>query len=129
VRSGFGAGTKDFPDRANALRIILAEAPSDDAMSDAGGVETLTMLAADLDDVTGEQIAATADTLRDAGALDVTLLQTLMKKGRPGVRVVQPDSIADASVSARARNCSRSTAARSRTSSTGSSSPRTRRSS
>jgi pyridinium-3,5-bisthiocarboxylic acid mononucleotide nickel chelatase len=87
VRSGFGAGTKDFPDRANALRIILAEAPSDDAMSDAGGVETLTMLAADLDDVTGEQIAATADTLRDAGALDVTLLQTLMKKGRPGVRV------------------------------------------
>jgi uncharacterized protein (DUF111 family) len=32
-------------------------------------------------------IGAVADLLRDAGALDVTLLHTVMKKGRPGVRV------------------------------------------
>jgi uncharacterized protein (TIGR00299 family) protein len=86
VRSGFGAGTKDFPDRANALRIWLADA--DPARLREGAlVETLTVLAADLDDITGEQLGAVADLLRDAGALDVTLLPTLMKKGRPGTRI------------------------------------------
>ncbi len=87
--SGFGAGTKDFPDRANALRIILAESADSvgDAQSEGPVAEVLTVLAADLDDCTGEQVAAAADLLREAGALDVTLLQTIMKKGRPGVRV------------------------------------------
>jgi uncharacterized protein (TIGR00299 family) protein len=86
VASGFGAGTKEFADRANALRIILADASV--AMgSAAGGAHTAFVLAADLDDATGEEIAAVADRLRDAGALDVTLLNTVMKKGRPGVRL------------------------------------------
>ncbi|MBI1808436.1 MAG: nickel pincer cofactor biosynthesis protein LarC [Gemmatimonadetes bacterium] len=82
IRSGYGAGTKDPNGRANVLRIILAEADEGEAAH-----ETLAMLAADLDDMTGEYVAAAADALRDAGALDVTLLQTLMKKGRPGVRI------------------------------------------
>jgi uncharacterized protein (DUF111 family) len=85
VRSGFGAGTKDFKDRANALRIWLADA---DARALGGaGAETLTVLSADLDDITGEMVGAVGDLLREAGALDVTLLHTVMKKGRPGVRV------------------------------------------
>jgi hypothetical protein len=37
--------------------------------------------------MTGEYIASAAELLRDAGALDVVLVQTIMKKGRPGVRV------------------------------------------
>ena len=37
--------------------------------------------------MTGEYLASAADLLRDAGALDVTLLQIAMKKGRPGVRI------------------------------------------
>lgn len=82
--SGFGAGTKDFKDRANALRIVLADAA--DAAVEAA-VEQLVMLAADIDDATGEQIAAVADGIRLAGALDVTLLSTVMKKGRPGTRI------------------------------------------
>lgn len=92
--SGFGAGTKDFKDRANALRIILADtadtadtAAAADANPDAGSVESLMMLAADIDDATGEQIAALADAIRLSGALDVTLLSTVMKKGRPGTRL------------------------------------------
>lgn len=96
--SGFGAGTKDFTDRANALRIVLADTPEPDARrSDAqeaalrdpalGQLEQLVMLAADIDDATGEQIAAFADAIREAGALDVTLLSTVMKKGRPGTRI------------------------------------------
>jgi uncharacterized protein (TIGR00299 family) protein len=82
-KSGFGAGTKEFPDRANALRIVIA----DSREGAHGEVESLVMLASDLDDSTGEQIAGLADALRAAGALDVTLLSTVMKKGRPGTRV------------------------------------------
>ena len=82
LASGFGAGTKDFPDRANALRIVLA-----DQTRDAPVHERLVMLAADIDDATGEELGALADALRDGGARDVVLLQTVMKKGRPGTRV------------------------------------------
>ncbi len=82
VASGFGAGTKDFPDRANALRIVLA-----DQGPDVPAHERLIMLAADIDDATGEELGALADALRDGGARDVVLLQTVMKKGRPGTRV------------------------------------------
>jgi hypothetical protein len=35
----------------------------------------------------GEALSALADVLRDEGALDVVLLATQMKKGRPGTRV------------------------------------------
>jgi len=86
LRSGFGAGTKEFAGRPNALRIVLAEA--DGAGAGAGmAVEHVVLLACDLDDMSGEYVAGAADRLRMAGALDVVLLQTLMKKGRPGVRV------------------------------------------
>lgn len=85
LKSGYGAGTKDPKGRANALRILIAEVA--DVASAAPDAETLTMLAADIDDMTGEYIAAASDALREAGALDVTLLQTVMKKGRPGVRI------------------------------------------
>jgi hypothetical protein len=81
IKSGYGAGTKDPAGRANALRIIVAE------LDEMPGVETLDLLSADIDDMSGEYIASTADFLRDAGALDVTLVQTLMKKGRPGIRI------------------------------------------
>jgi len=88
LRSGFGAGTKNPIGRANALRLVLAEhaeaavgAPTDDAL------ETLVMLAADVDDMTGEQLADLGDALRDGGAADVVQTATVMKKARPGVRV------------------------------------------
>lgn len=82
-KSGYGAGTKDPKGRANVLRIILGEA------AEVRGEECdiLHLLAADIDDTSGEYIAAAADLLREAGALDVVLLQTMMKKGRPGVRI------------------------------------------
>jgi uncharacterized protein (TIGR00299 family) protein len=81
LKSGYGAGAKDPKGRANVLRIILGEA----ALNAEDG-ETLVLLSSDIDDMTGEYIAAAADLIREAGALDVTLLQTIMKKGRPGVR-------------------------------------------
>ena len=86
LASGFGAGTKDPHGRANALRIVLADHVA--AWRDgAGEREPLVTLAADIDDAPGEYIAAAADLLREAGALDVVLLATTMKKGRPGTRI------------------------------------------
>jgi uncharacterized protein (TIGR00299 family) protein len=82
-RSGYGAGTKDFPGRANALRIILADA-QDTISNDR---ERVTMLACDVDDMSPEYLAAVADQTRAEGALDVVLLATAMKKGRQGTRI------------------------------------------
>jgi uncharacterized protein (TIGR00299 family) protein len=82
-RSGFGAGTKDFPGRANALRVILA----DNESPLAGGTERLLMLASDVDDMSPEYLSAVADRARISGALDVVLLPVVMKKGRQGTRV------------------------------------------
>ena len=86
IKSGFGAGTKDPADRPNALRIILADDAATTRM-DSGGEETLAMLATDVDDMTPEHVAAAADALREAGALDVTCITVVMKKGRVGTRI------------------------------------------
>ena len=82
IRTGYGAGTKEFKDRANALRITLAEL--EEAVE---GSEQLVMLACDIDDMSGEYLASLTDELRAAGALDVVIIPTLMKKGRPGSRI------------------------------------------
>jgi uncharacterized protein (TIGR00299 family) protein len=83
-RSGFGAGTKEFPDRANALRIVLADAVAD---GDGGGLEEIHVLACEVDDMSAEYLAAAAERLRGAGALDVVLQAVVMKKGRAGTRI------------------------------------------
>ena len=82
LRSGYGAGTKDFANRPNALRIILAE--SSTASSD---VEHLEWLATDLDDMSAEHVASASERLRELGALDVTSTAIQMKKGRMGIRL------------------------------------------
>jgi uncharacterized protein (TIGR00299 family) protein len=91
IRSGYGAGTKDFPKRANALRITLADIVT------GPGTESLVELVADIDDMTSEYVAAAADALRQAGALDVVITPTVMKRGRPGLRIealVNPEDTA-----------------------------------
>ena len=81
-RSGFGAGTKEFPDRANALRIVLA-----DIAGDGERVEELHVLTCEVDDMAAEYLSAAAERLRTAGALDVVLQPVVMKKGRAGTRI------------------------------------------
>ncbi|HJQ20190.1 MAG TPA: nickel pincer cofactor biosynthesis protein LarC [Gemmatimonadaceae bacterium] len=87
-KSGFGAGTKEFPDRANALRIVLAdESPATQNAADGARIEELHVLACEVDDMSPEYLSAAAEALRAAGALDVVLSSVLMKKGRPGTRI------------------------------------------
>jgi uncharacterized protein (TIGR00299 family) protein len=95
IRSGFGAGTKDFRGRANALRIVLAHdergTEHHDVSTDA---EELVELVCDIDDMSPEYLAAAAERIRDAGhggaggaVLDLVLLPVTMKRGRPGTRI------------------------------------------
>src|SRR5256714_14225573 len=91
-RSGYGAGTREIPGQLNALRIIVGEATvdSDDQshhQREHVHTEHLHVLSADIDDMSPEELAGAADTLRAEGALDVVLLHTTMKKGRLGTRV------------------------------------------
>jgi hypothetical protein len=91
VRSGFGAGTKDFVGRANALRVVIADvniegAAHAGAESD-GRHEHIVELVCDIDDMSPEYLAAACDRLRDGGALDVTVAPVTMKRGRSGTRL------------------------------------------
>lgn len=75
---GYGAGTKDFPERANLLRLFVgtAETPADS--------DSVTLLETNLDDVSAEIIGYTKRRLLEAGALDVFSVAIQMKKDRPG---------------------------------------------
>ena len=89
-RSGYGAGTRDIKGHLNALRIILGESGVERLHGDHHHhqhTEPLHVLSADIDDMSPEELAGAVETLRAQGALDVVLLQTTMKKGRPGTRV------------------------------------------
>ena len=54
---------------------------------DADAGQPVTLLEANVDDATGEQLAHAVGTLLDAGAHDAWLSPVVMKKGRPGTVV------------------------------------------
>jgi hypothetical protein len=87
--SAWGAGGRDPEGYPNALRLILAE-----PTREAGEV---VVLATDLDDLSPEYLEPLRDALFGAGALDVQMWATQMKKGRIGFRVevVVPPAEAD----------------------------------
>jgi uncharacterized protein (TIGR00299 family) protein len=89
-KSGYGAGTRDIRGQLNALRIILGEVTAgshDHSHREHVHTEHLHVLSADIDDMSPEDLAGSAELLRTEGALDVVLLHTTMKKGRVGTRV------------------------------------------
>ncbi len=71
---GVGLGKRDFGS-PNALRALILHEEAAPARVHA--------LEANLDDCTGETLAAAADALRALGARDVCFVPCLMKKGRP----------------------------------------------
>jgi uncharacterized protein (TIGR00299 family) protein len=78
-RSGFGAGTRDPEDRPNCLRLIACEVETAE--------QQLFMLQTDVDDLAPELVPAAQDALIFAGALDATVQNVSMKKGRPAIRL------------------------------------------
>lgn len=71
---GYGIGARDIP--GNALAVWIGE--------DLPGESGVTLIETNLDDMAPNLIAALAEDLMAAGALDVTVVPALMKKGRPG---------------------------------------------
>ncbi len=79
VRGGWGAGSRNPDGYANALRVIVAEGAAE--------AEEVVTVATDLDDLSPEYVEPLRQALTEAGALDVQVWGTAMKKGRPGFRV------------------------------------------
>ncbi|HVC77678.1 MAG TPA: nickel pincer cofactor biosynthesis protein LarC [Candidatus Micrarchaeaceae archaeon] len=71
---GYGIGSRDQP--GNVLAVWLGE----EARQEAG----VTVVETNLDDMAPNLVAALAEDLMTAGALDVSVTPVLMKKGRPG---------------------------------------------
>lgn len=78
---GYGAGTKDFPDRANTLRLFVGQSVEN------AETDLVCLLETNLDDVPGEVIGYTKQKLLAAGALDVFSTAIQMKKDRPATIV------------------------------------------
>ncbi len=79
-RVGHGAGTRDFAQQPNILRLFVGEAESAGAASD-----QVWVVETNLDDVPAEIIGYCVDQLFAAGAVDVFSTPIFMKKNRPGV--------------------------------------------
>jgi uncharacterized protein (TIGR00299 family) protein len=92
---GYGAGTKDPPDRPNVVRVVIGAAADASASNGAFGLRELVVMEANLDDLTPELVADAAQAALAAGALDVWTTPVQMKKGRPGVKLsvlAEPDA-------------------------------------
>ncbi|HEX6803497.1 MAG TPA: nickel pincer cofactor biosynthesis protein LarC [Terriglobales bacterium] len=87
-KTGYGAGTRDFPAHANVLRITIGEVAVDVAdksvRSTQAQQETVCVLEANLDDLNPQVFGYVMDRLLEAGALDVFGTPVQMKKNRPG---------------------------------------------
>lgn len=78
ARIGYGAGGHDFAEQANVLRVLLGE------LTGAAEATTVTVIEANIDDLSPQVLAYAVERLFDSGALDVSLQPIEMKKGRPG---------------------------------------------
>src|SRR4029077_13979445 len=92
---GYGAGTRELPDRPNIVRILVGE-PTSNGQPDGSLLET------NLDDLNPELVPDAVERCFEAGALDVWTVPAQMKKGRPGfvlsalARPVHEDGVAGA---------------------------------
>jgi pyridinium-3,5-bisthiocarboxylic acid mononucleotide nickel chelatase len=90
----WGAGGRDPETYPNALRLLLAS-----SAIEAGEV---VLLSTDLDDLSPEYLDPLREALFSAGALDVQVWATQMKKGRTGFRIEVTVSPAEADAAAAA---------------------------
>jgi uncharacterized protein (TIGR00299 family) protein len=80
---GYGAGSRDFADRPNVLRIMVGEAEGGAAPSR----HRVTLMTFEIDDMNPQIYGVLIDMLLGAGAHDVYYTPVQMKKNRPGTLV------------------------------------------
>jgi len=91
---GYGAGARDFPDTPNVLRVVLGEAadaaaesavPAPNGVGTSAGAPTrVSVIEAEIDDMSPQLFGLVMDRLLAEGALDVFYTAVQMKKNRPG---------------------------------------------
>ena len=79
-RTGYGAGTRQYENFPNVLRVLIGETEVDDAAS-----ERLWMIETNLDDLSPQIVGHVMDRVFELGALDCYFTPVQMKKNRPGV--------------------------------------------
>jgi len=87
-QTGYGAGSKDYPDRPNLLRVVIGE--EDDEFAE----DTVIVIETNMDDISGEVLGYLQEKLLQEGALEAFFTPVQMKKGRPGIlltTLVHPD--------------------------------------
>ena len=80
---GYGAGTRDFKDFPNVLRITVGESISENKVL--APEETITILEANVDDMTPQVFGYVMERVLQEGALDVFATAVQMKKNRPAM--------------------------------------------
>jgi uncharacterized protein (TIGR00299 family) protein len=85
---GYGAGSRDFADTPNVLRVLIGEADA------AQPSQTVVVIEAEIDDMNPQIFGVVMETLLAEGALDVFYTPIQMKKNRPGtlLSVIAPPS-------------------------------------
>jgi hypothetical protein len=78
---GYGAGDRDFPDRANMVRLTVGESSGASESTEIFAIE------ANVDDMSPEWAGYVREQLLEQGALDVTMMPVFMKKDRPGYQI------------------------------------------
>jgi uncharacterized protein (TIGR00299 family) protein len=92
---GYGAGTRELDDRPNLLRVLVGEPLG---VADEPAAPEVTLLEANVDDMSPQLVAPLMEALLAAGAVDVWATAILMKKGRPAQQVsalAPPAAVAD----------------------------------
>jgi uncharacterized protein (TIGR00299 family) protein len=77
-RAGYGAGTRDTPNRPNVVRVLIGQELAAAVSAEVVLIET------NLDDFNPELVPDAVERCFAAGALDVWTVPAHMKKGRPG---------------------------------------------
>jgi hypothetical protein len=80
---GYGAGSRDFKSHPNVLRITVGQ--TEDEHAAAASEETISILEANVDDMTPQVFGYVMDRVLQEGALDVFGTSLQMKKNRPGM--------------------------------------------
>jgi pyridinium-3,5-bisthiocarboxylic acid mononucleotide nickel chelatase len=83
-KSGYGAGSRDFPGHPNVVRLTIGES-SAHSLADKTASDTVTVLEANIDDLNPQVFGYVMDRLLQEGALDAFGMPVQMKKNRPGM--------------------------------------------
>jgi pyridinium-3,5-bisthiocarboxylic acid mononucleotide nickel chelatase len=94
-KSGYGAGSREIAGHPNVVRLVIGEAVSAEDISHAlesrttiaehTTTENISVLEANLDDLSPQVFGYVMDRLLEEGALDVFGIPVQMKKNRPGM--------------------------------------------